>query len=129
MVPFLQFDSTISPIVELSSGDDVSSRVFIGDSQSIVGIVIGDTLYTEVHVSHMYILYTCTCRYIHLHKSLGHVGSRINNSIHTYILTKVFHNIILAICYTVVIILLGYLFIKNSFRQLFVTIYPTFTGW
>ena len=51
-LPFLEFDTDL-PIFELSRFVDVSSRVFIGDGESVIGIIIGDTVFTEAHVSHM----------------------------------------------------------------------------
>ena len=49
-LPFQEFDTNL-PIVELSRSVDVSSRVFIGDGESVIGIVIDDTVFTEAHVS------------------------------------------------------------------------------
>ena len=50
VLPFQEFDANLS-IVELSRAVDASSRVFIGDGESVVGLIIGNTLFTEAHVS------------------------------------------------------------------------------
>ena len=51
VLPFQEFDVNL-PVVELHRSSDVSSRVFIGDGKSVIGIIIGDTEFTEAHVSH-----------------------------------------------------------------------------
>ena len=51
MLPFQEFDVNL-PVVELPRSVDVSSRVFIGDRKSVIGIIIGDTVFTEAYVSH-----------------------------------------------------------------------------
>ena len=63
MLPFQEFDVNL-PVVELPRLSDVSRSVFIGDGESVIGIVIGDTVFTEAHVSHenkiiMSLIYTC----------------------------------------------------------------------
>ena len=50
VLPFQEFDANLST-VELPRAVDASSRVFIGDGESVVGLIIGNTLFTEAHVS------------------------------------------------------------------------------